>query len=164
MIQGLVRPVLLLLASVAFSLVLLNRVQAGGSHYFPPVADPLVNAECGSCHLAFSPAMLPARSWQALMGDLRNHFGDDASVDPVTAEKIRRYLVANAADARGQRQGGRLLRGLAPERVPLRITELPKWVSEHRELSARSWRDPKVRSRANCTACHVDAALGYYED
>lgn len=163
MIKPFIRPVVLVLAAGAFSLLLLNRVQAGGSH-FPPVADPLVQSECGSCHLAFAPSMLPARSWQALMGGLQNHFGDDATVDPATAEKITRYLIENAADRAGQRQGSKLQRGLSAASTPLRITELPKWISEHREVSARNWRDPKVRSRANCTACHADAAQGYYED
>lgn len=90
MIKPFIRPVVLVLAAGAFSLLLLNRVQAGGSHYFPPVADPLVQSECGSCHLAFAPSMLPARSWQALMGGLQNHFGDDATMRRSTLQQRKK--------------------------------------------------------------------------
>jgi len=159
------RPVVLGGLVVAFSILVLGRAQAGGGHYYPPVADPLVKEECGSCHLAFSPSMLPARSWQRMMADLKNHFGDDASVDAATAARITDYLVANAADsAAGARFGGKLTRGVDAKAAPQRITELPKWVREHREVPAWEWRHKDVRSRANCMACHSEAGRGYYED
>jgi hypothetical protein len=66
----------------------LGRAQAGGSHYFPPVADPVVKEECGSCHIAFAPSMLPASSWKRMMDDLKNHFGDDATIDPAMAARL----------------------------------------------------------------------------
>jgi hypothetical protein len=108
--------------------------------------------------------MLPASSWKRMMANLGNHFGDDASVDAQTAARISRYLVANAADSGGGQYAGKLLRGVALDNAPLRITELPKWVSEHREVSAREWRHKEVRSKANCVACHSEAARGYYDD
>jgi hypothetical protein len=95
------RPLALCLLALAFSALVLGRAQAGGSHYFAPVADPMVKDECGSCHLAFAPSMLPASSWRRMMADLRNHFGDDASLDPAVTTKITEYLVNNAADTGG---------------------------------------------------------------
>lgn len=159
-----IRPLVLAALGLAFSALVLSRAQAGGGHFFPPVADAQVKEECGSCHLAFAPSMLPARSWQRMMGELQNHFGDDASIDPQLAAKITDYLIANAADSGGQRRGAKLIRGLAPDSAPLRITELPKWVREHREVPAREWRHPDVRTKANCVACHADAERGYYDD
>lgn len=157
---------LLLIGGVvlAFSALVLSRAQAGDRHYFAPVSDTLVKEECGSCHLAFAPSMLPARSWQRMMGELKNHFGDNASLDAVTTEKIRRYLVANAGDAAGQRYGGKLLKGVAAEATPQRITELPKWLSEHRKVSAREWQHKDVRSKSNCLACHAAAEQGNYDE
>jgi mono/diheme cytochrome c family protein len=154
------RPLLLGISVLAFSAAVL----AGGNHYFAPVADPVVLEECGSCHMAYAPSMLPARSWKRMMGDLGKHFGDDASVDTQTAARIERYLVANAADTGGRQYAGKLLRGVAPDNAPLRITELPKWLREHREVSAREWRHKEVRGKANCVACHSEAARGYYDD
>ena len=156
------RPIALVLLISAFSGIVFQRAQAGGGRYFPPVTDAVVKAECSSCHLAFAPSMLPASSWSRMMGDLKNHFGDDASVDADTTAAITRYLVDHAGDARGQ--PGKLLRGLRPGDAPLRITELPKWVREHRKVPDWEWKHKEVRTRANCTACHVDAAKGYYDE
>lgn len=158
------RPIALVLLISAFSGIVFQRAQAGGGRYFPPVTDAVVKAECGGCHLAFAPSMLPASSWSRMMGDLKNHFGDDASVDAATAEKITRYLTENGGDTGGQRYGRKLLKGISPENAPLRITELPRWVREHREVSAAEWKKKEVGSKANCTACHADAERGYYED
>ena len=157
------RPLALGLVAVVFSAIVFGRAQAGGSHYFPPVADPLVKEECGSCHMAFAPSMLPASSWQRMMGDLKNHFGDDASVDAATAAKITGYLVANAADAGGRRYGDGLQRGVAASNAPLRITELPKWVREHHHVPAWEWKHKDVRTKANCLACHTAAEQGNYD-
>jgi hypothetical protein len=158
------RPLALGLLVTAFSAVILGRALAGGGHYYPPVADPVVKEECGSCHLAFPASMLPASSWKRMMADLNNHFGDDASVDAATAARITDYLVANAADKGGRQYSSKLLRGVSAANAPLRITELPKWVKEHREVPAWEWKHKDVRTRANCVACHVDAELGRYDD
>ncbi|MFZ4537654.1 diheme cytochrome c [Propionivibrio sp.] len=158
------RPIVLGLVVLFFSGILLERAQAGGGYYYPPVADPVVREECGGCHLAFPASMLPKRSWTRMMGDLKNHFGDDASLDAATTERIARYLDANAADSGGQRYGGKLIRGVSLEKAPLRITELPKWVREHREITSAEWKAKEVGSKANCVACHTDAERGYYDE
>jgi hypothetical protein len=158
------RALVLGLLALGFSALVLERAQAGGGHFYAPVSDPRVKEECGSCHLAFAPSMLPARSWKAMMADLKNHFGDDASVDAETAATITEYLVANAADSGGQRYGGKMLRDLGTSSAPLRITELPRWVKKHRGVPAWEWRHNEVRTKANCAACHVDAQRGYYDD
>lgn len=158
------RPIVIGLAAIAFSLVLLERAQAGGRHFFAPVSDPVVKEECGSCHMPYAPSMLPASSWQRMMGDLSNHFGDDATVDAETARRITDYLVANAADTGGRRFSDKLLRGTSMTNAPLRITELPKWVREHRKIPDWEWRHKDVRTKANCAACHLDAEAGYYDE
>jgi Dihaem cytochrome c len=158
------RPLALGLLFLGFSALVLSRAQAGGGHFYAPVTDPVVKEECGSCHLVYAPSMLPASSWTRMMADLKNHFGSDASVDPDTARKISAYLTANAADQVGRRYSGKLMRGVSMANAPLRITELPSWVREHREVATSEWKKPAVRSKANCAACHVDAERGYYED
>ncbi|MEJ2623489.1 MAG: diheme cytochrome c [Pseudolabrys sp.] len=128
-----------------------------------PVTDKTVQAECGACHMAFPPGLLPARSWRAIMGKLDDHFGENAALDDETAKRITDYLVANAADSgNGNR---RVLRGVRTNDTPLRITELPWWVREHsREVRPGAFKDPRVKSKANCGACHRGAAGGYFED
>lgn len=158
------RPIALSLLALTFSGFFLARAQAGGGHFFAPVADPVVREECGSCHLAFAPSMLPSGSWTKMMGSLDKHFGDDATVDAATAARITRYLSENAADTGGQRYGRKLMRGVSMQNPPLRITELPRWVREHREVSASEWNGKEIGTKANCAACHTDAERGYYDE
>ncbi len=125
--------------------------------------DPTYAKECAACHMAFQPQFLPARSWTALMNDLGNHFGENATLDATTRQSILSYLQANAGDAHGGY--GRYLRGLPASQTPLRITETPYWIREHqKEVRPSAFLDPKVKSKANCVACHAGAAQGVYED
>lgn len=131
--------------------------------YFPPVKDEVAQKECSACHMAYSASFLPARSWQAVMARLKDHFGENASLDEATTKHITDYFVANAANAGGR--SSRVLRRLASTDTPLRISETPWWIRHHeREVSASEYKDPRVRSKANCVACHRGAERGYYED
>ncbi len=128
--------------------------------YFRPVTDETVKAECAACHMAFPAGMLPASSWEALMADLPNHFGEDASLDDATRATITAYLVANAAPERSY-----IARSVAKGDPVLRISETPWWIEEHRgEVSPKAFENPKVGSKANCVACHRGAEKGYFED
>lgn len=158
------RPIALILVAVSFFAIVLGRAQAGGGHFYTPVTDPVVKEECGSCHLAYSPAMLPVSAWKRMMGDLQNHFGEDASLDAATTQTIEAYLTANAADTGGRNYSSKLLRGSSLANGPLRITELPEWVDEHSKVPAWEWKHKDVRSRSNCIACHRDAERGYYDE
>lgn len=131
--------------------------------YFQPVKDKTALKECSSCHMAYSASFLPARSWQAVMAGLEDHFGENASLDEATAKHITDYFVANAADAGGR--SSRVLRGLNSKDAPLRLSDTPWWIRRHdREVRPSAYKDPRVRSKANCVACHRDAERGYYED
>lgn len=130
---------------------------------YAPINNPLVAAECGACHMAFQSVMLPKASWHRIMDGLDNHFGEDASLTPEKGAAIRAYLTANAADSGAW--GNRFMRGLDKGAAPLRITELPYWLREHKgEVPASAWTSAKVKSKANCVACHRDANRGLYDD
>jgi len=130
---------------------------------YPPLSDALAQTECSACHMAFSAAFLPARSWNAVMAGLEDHFGENAALDAAATQQIASYLAANAADTRRR---GKFMRNLDASATPLRITETPYWLRKHRpgEVSPAEFLDPKVGSKANCVACHRDAARGNYDD
>lgn len=108
-------------------------------------------AECGSCHLAFPPRLLPGRSWAALLGGLADHFGENAEVDAKTRQQLEAFLVQGGAkDPGGQ--------------APLRITELRWWRHEHDELPPATFQRKAVMSPANCGACHPGASRGDFEE
>lgn len=154
--------------SVVFLLLLAISVasaRADEDERVPPVTDPVVKKECGSCHMAFSPQFLPKRSWQRIMETLSDHFGENASLGESQRKAVLDYLLANAADSpKASREARRFAESIASGQTPLRITEIPRWVREHREVRADRWKSPDVKSKANCLACHKKAEQGIYED
>lgn len=120
--------------------------------------------ECGACHLAYPPTLLPASSWEGVMSGLDDHFGENAELPKETADALRTYLVENAADRSDSRLGHKMLRGTG-DAAPLRITELAYFRDEHDEVPARMVKDnPEVRSFSNCGACHERASDGVFDE
>jgi cytochrome b len=118
--------------------------------------------ECGACHDAYHPSLLPAAAWRAVMADLGDHFGDDASLaEPLRAD-IAGWLAANAGETWDSEAANRF-RSLDPEQ-PMRITATPYWRRKHGEIPAAQFTLKSVRSKANCSACHGDAATGRFDD
>ena len=153
------------LLAIVIQCVIVPSVSAD-SDRFPAVTYDVTRKECGACHMTFQPQLLPARSWEAIMDNLNNHFGEDAGLDQETTDYIEEYLVKNAADTRrnGFRDYG-VLQGIKNSQTPIRITDLPYWIHEHTgELSPTVWKRTDIGSKANCLACHSDADQGYYED
>lgn len=111
-------------------------------------------AECGSCHMAYQPGLLSAGDWQRIMAGLDEHFGTDATVDAPARQEIGRFLESHAGNA------GKL--GKAGE--PPRISQTARFIRKHREVPAKYWKDPRVKSAANCEACHKGAAAGRYSE
>lgn len=133
---------------LASMVVLAHEARAGGSLASP--VNERWRAECGSCHIAYPPQLLPAQGWRRLMSELDRHFGTDASLDPASAAEIAAYLERySGSGRRAQRSPG-----------SLRITETPWFLHEHDEVAAASWKHPAVRSAANCAACHAAAEQG----
>jgi nitrate/TMAO reductase-like tetraheme cytochrome c subunit len=117
--------------------------------------NPAYQQECSACHLAYPPQFLSAASWRAVMGGLDKHFGSDASLDPASQSEILRYLEANA----GRRDTS------ANGKLQLRITETRWFVHEHaEELPRNIWKNPAVKSAANCAACHTAADKGDFSE
>jgi nitrate/TMAO reductase-like tetraheme cytochrome c subunit len=130
-----------------------------GSKYVFTATNAKWKAECGACHVAYPPNLLPAESWRALMSGLDKHFGSDASLDAATAREISSFLEQNAG-------GGKFASQMSVSRSKpvLRITETRWFRNKHDEVSQRDWDNPKVKSPANCTACHGQAESGNYSE
>ncbi len=118
----------------------------------PAGAPPSFAAECGGCHMAFPPALLTAPDWKRVMARLDKHYGDNASLDEKTRRELEDFLVRNAAGS------GRM----AGEGDPPRLTASAWFRREHRKVPQALWRDARVKSASNCTACHSRAEQGSY--
>ncbi len=122
--------------------------------------DPIYLRECGSCHTAYHPSLLPASTWAVMLDGLAHHFGEDAALDPAAAQSIRAYLAANGAE-NYDTKAAHLFRAADPA-DPLRITATPFWRRVHRSLPEQVFSANAVGSRSECGACHRDAAAGLF--
>jgi len=125
----------------------------------PAAAPPAYQAECGSCHLAFPPGLMSANDWRQVMQRLDKHYGDNASLDAKTAAEIEAFLIRYAGSE--GKYGGATP---AQAGEPPRLTRTPWFVRKHREVSRADWNHPKVKSPANCAACHTRAAEGSFRE
>jgi len=140
------------------SLVLAGGLLAGEAfaERTRPVADNATyRTECGACHVAYPPALLPATAWRAQMASLPRHYGVDASVDAPAVKEIGAFLDANAGRDRGV---------LAPANEPPRITTTDWFLREHRKAANAIRTSATVKSAANCGACHPGADRGQFDE
>jgi mono/diheme cytochrome c family protein len=126
-----------------------------GEHRARVALLPQYQQECGACHVAYPPGLLPAPSWQRLMHGLPKHFGTDASLDATTTGQIAGWLTANAGPSR---------RGREEEPPQDRITRSAWFEHEHGRIAASTWKLPQVASAANCAACHTNANQGAFNE
>jgi hypothetical protein len=134
-------------------------------HDLAPVANESYRTECGGCHFAYQPGLLPADAWRRLMGTLDNHFGDDATLDPAVNQALLVYLTSNSADGNASiRSRAFAAKPIAGEGPP-RITKTVYFQRKHDEVPARMVKDnPKVGSFSNCAACHQGAEQGDFSE
>lgn len=120
--------------------------------------------ECGACHLAYQPQFLPKRSWEKIMNTLDNHFGDSAALDDSVRSEIQTYVVKNSADASSSKISRKMLASLAAAETPVRISDTPYFKRKHREVRADVFTRKSIGSPANCSACHLSADKGDYDE
>lgn len=128
---------------------------AWADRYPWPADTPQVyQEECGACHMAYPPALLNTQAWGRVLATLDQHFGSDARLEPPALRQITAYLARHGSSRNDQSSGHH----------PPRISDTAFFVRKHRELGQRWWRDPRVRSAANCEACHRQASNGRFSE
>ncbi|MBI3149641.1 MAG: diheme cytochrome c [Betaproteobacteria bacterium] len=120
----------------------------------PADAPPSYQAECGTCHLPYPPALLTATDWKRVMGALDRHYGDNATLDEPTRREIAAFLLRHAATHNS----------MAANSNPPRLTSSEWFRREHRRVPESSWKDPDVKSSANCGGCHTKAEAGSFRE
>ncbi len=132
-----------------------------------PVDNKTWKDECGSCHFAYQPGLLPARSWEKLLNEkaLGDHFGDDASLDADALKVIRDYALANAADKSWYKRSRKIALATEQGEAPLRITEVRYIKRKHHEIPEKMIKGNKdVKSLSFCNACHTKAEEGIFDN
>ncbi len=167
------RPVgvLILAATIAagFSWFYGYLVETPEQPYIPFVGQQLPDnalwrEECGACHLAFHPSLLPARSWRLMMQEQASHFGEDLFLEQDAIDEITTFMADNAAEQELTEAAWKINQSIPKTETPLRITETQYWMDKHHEISTQIWGSAKVNGKVNCAACHLDADAGTFED
>lgn len=130
-----------------------TNVHADGPLMAYPVL-PAYKQECGSCHTAYPPSLMPAPSWHRILGNLQHHYGTDASLDAKTVGEIGGWIDRFAGTYKRVRE----------EPPNDRITESAWFIRKHREVPASAWKRPSIRSASNCAACHTRADSGMFSE
>jgi hypothetical protein len=131
-----------------------------------PVTGKQYQDECGECHFAYQPGLLPAKSWEALLNAeaLRKHFGVNAELDNDTLKVIHDYAVDNAADKSWYKRSRKIAVATEEGPIPLRITELRYISRKHHDIPEKMIKGNKgVKSLSFCDKCHTQAAKGVYD-
>lgn len=119
--------------------------------------------ECGACHHAYFPGLLPARSWEKLLTNLNDHFGEQLPLSGSAAIDVRAYLLANAADNSENKRSRKIMKNIGSS-TPLRISDIAYLKAKHHELSDDVFLRKSVGGFSNCVACHKGAQAGNFDD
>ncbi len=128
-----------------------------------PVDNQLYIKECGSCHFAYQPGLLPANSWNKIMSNLENHYNNDASISSANLQTLTKYLNDNSAEKNMQyKRSNRIVSSLAKDQIPDSISTTPYMIKKHSEIKKSLITQPEVKGLFNCIACHKTADKGNY--
>lgn len=170
-----------ILNSVAlFGALLINSTYAEGGENFgswlvnfqhtkevKPVTDKQYLKECGECHFAYQPGLLPARSWEKLLNAdaLKNHFGVNAELDGDSLHAIFNFAVENAADKSFYKRSRKIALATKEGEAPLRITEVRYIKRKHKDIPEKMIKgNSDVKSLSYCDRCHTQADRGVFDE
>lgn len=107
--------------------------------------DSVYIKECGSCHLAYPPNLLPKESWQLIMAGLEDHFGENAALDAPMAAHIASYLEA-AQPENSRREKPQPVTAQQPGSTVAPAGQLPaeSWGDIMKKLEGHIGKDGKV--------------------
>lgn len=138
------------LFALTLALAATSTYAAGDKQSVP--ASTKWRQECSSCHVAYPPKLLNASDWEKLMGGLNKHFGANAELDAKDNKEILEFLQKNSSN--DPRHSA----------ASLRITDTPWFKREHREVSPKEWVHPEVKSKSNCSACHMNVERNVWSE
>ncbi len=119
--------------------------------------------ECISCHTLYPPYLLPKASWEKMMGNLEEHFGEDASLDEQDTSSIREYLAKNSAESSTKESAFYILKSMDSNET-IAITKTPYWKRRHSEIDKSVFESKEVVAASNCKACHGNIEQGLLND
>lgn len=127
----------------------------------------IYNTKCGDCHKAYPAYMLPARSWERIMGGLDNHFGEEITDKNISSKDkifILKYLTNNSAEYSSNKVAVKLLDSLKADEAPKAITKTQYWENSHKDIDVAVYKQKNIKDKANCFACHEGFEKGIFDN
>ena len=97
------------------------------------------------------------------MGDLENHFGDDASLNKDDEKFILDFLIQYSAEKSTKEASFKILKSQENKDI-IAISQTAFWKNEHKKIPKEVFLHKNIKSKANCKACHSDIEKGLIED
>ena len=149
--------------------MLLSSLQliALGGIEMKPLENKSIEGSCTQCHFVYQAGFLPKRSWERLFSDesLSDHFGEKVEMTDAVREEFLKYYLQYSADKRKNRTSKNIDRSISKSITPIEIATLEFIKEKHENLKKEMYDSPKIRTVANCTACHgEDAKKGIYSE
>ena len=161
---------LLLLISL-FCLFVFTAIHADNhrhdSNGVAPVTHALYSEECGMCHFAYPPGLLPEKSWEKLLSslNLKNHFGEELEFADAERNQILTYLTNNSAEKSSYKRSKKIMKQISRSEIPLRITETKYIKNKHRKIPEKLIAgNDEIESLSNCNSCHKESDKGIFDD
>ncbi len=130
--------------------------------YLKAVNNSVYKEQCGSCHFAYQPELLPSGGWKKILAE-PEHFGESLNLNIETKEAIAGYLDTNAAENSNAKIAGKIIKSLRGQ-IPIRITDVPYIQKKHRKIGSDTLKRKSIGSLSNCSACHKKAEQGNYDE
>jgi cytochrome c553 len=142
-----------------------NPEQTGhqGKRSLKTVSNPAYKENCGACHFAYPPELLPSGSWSKILAALPDHFGESVEVDPEAGKTIGEYLRAESAESSSAATALKIMKSIRNQ-TPQRITEIPYIQKMHHEVNQNVFKRESIGSLSNCAACHTTVENGIFDD
>ncbi len=118
------------------------------------------NMLCGSCHFPYQAGLMPAISWEKMMSNLDDHFGQPVKMTDIEIRTMRRYLLDNSAGHVNDEISNKILQSFNYNSVSLRITKTPFFIDKHNPDHNKVNRN----NMGECDSCHQDAQHGDYNN
>lgn len=97
--------------------------------------------------------LLLPQSWEKIVLDLDKHFSKKVDLKRSEKKEILNYLLGNSIGRSKFILSSRFMTGLKDE-VPIRITQLPFFISQHKDLTA---------PLGSCSSCHSKILQGSFD-
>jgi len=124
--------------------------------------------ECGDCHKIYPPFLLPKKSWNRVMNDLDNHFGEkitEANISISKQSTIREFLAENSAETSTRESSVKIMDSIKKGGFyPKAISKTLYWRATHKSIPRTAYKTKKVKDKSNCFACHKNFDKGVLDD